>query len=148
MRVRVVPAGDLTADQLAALSRRVDAPEHRHDRGACMFWQREGAMPKLFVATLASGQPIGIVHVDGPLDHVHPAWWLDADFRGRGLGAEMVDALASLLKAAGYTGAGRIAVDTFGGEYDQASSLLVRRFTAQFPPPARPGPSAVPAEPR
>lgn len=148
MRVSVVPAGDLSAAQLAAIGARVDAPEHGHDRGGCLFWHREAAFAKLFVAVLApTGQPIGIVHVDGPLHHVHPAWWLDSGFRGQGLGAEMIAALAAVLKAGGYTGVGRIAIDSFGGEYDRASASLVRRLTAQFAPPGQ-DPAPARASPR
>jgi RimJ/RimL family protein N-acetyltransferase len=133
MRLAIVAAGELGAQQLAAIDARIDASEHAHDRGACMFWHREGARPKLFVAVLPdSGTPIGIAHVDGPLHHVHAAWWLDCAFRGRGFGSGMIDALASTLKASGYTGVGRIAIDTFGGEYDAASAALARRFAAQF----------------
>jgi RimJ/RimL family protein N-acetyltransferase len=133
MRVAIVAASELTAQQLTVLQARVDAAEHAHDRGACLFWGREGALPKLFVATLAgSGTPIGIAHVDGPLHHVHPAWWLDSAYRGSGMGAEMIDALAAMLKAGGYTGVGRIAIDSFGGEHDAASASLARRFAARL----------------
>lgn len=133
MRVAIVPAADLSAPQLAALQGRVDAPEHAHDRGACLFWNREGALPKLFVAVLAdSGMPVGIAHVDGPLHHVHPAWWLDAAHRGHGVGAEMIDALAAMLKAGGYTGVGRIAIDSYRGEHDAASAALAQRLAAHF----------------
>lgn len=133
MRVAIVPAGELTSQQLAALDARVAAPEHAHDRGACLFWNREGALPKLFVAVLPdTGAAIGIAHVDGPLHHVHPAWWIDAAYRGQGLGAGMIDALAATLKAGGYTGVGRIAIDSYRGEHDQASASLVRRFGAHF----------------
>jgi hypothetical protein len=57
-------------------------------------------------------------------------------WRGQGVGADMIDALATMLKAAGYTGVGRIAIDSFGGAYDGASSSLARRLAAHF---ARPG---------
>jgi ribosomal protein S18 acetylase RimI-like enzyme len=133
MRVSVVPASELTSGQLAALDARVDAPEHVKDRGACLFWHRDAALPKLFVGVLSgSRKPIGIVHVDGPLNHVHPAWWVDSRFRGQGLGAEMIDALAAVLKADGYSGVGRIAIDSCDGEYDAASSSLVRRLQGHF----------------
>jgi RimJ/RimL family protein N-acetyltransferase len=137
MRVAIMRAGELSAAQLAALQARIDAPEHAHDRGACMFWHRDGVLPKFLVAVLPdTGTAIGIVHVDGPLNHVHPAWWLDSAFRGQGLGTGMIDALAAALKAGGYTGVGRIAIDSFGGAYDAASSSLARRLAAHF---ARPG---------
>jgi hypothetical protein len=133
MRVAIVPASQLSAPQLAALQGRVHAPEHVHDRGGCLFWAREGARAKLFVAVLAdSGTPIGIVHVDGPLNHVHPAWWLDSAFRGRGLGTGMIDALASMLAGSGYTAAGHIAIDSFDGRYDAASSALGERFATRL----------------
>jgi RimJ/RimL family protein N-acetyltransferase len=133
MRVAIVRASELSARQLAALEARIDALEHAHDRGACMFWHREGVLPKFFVAVLAdSGMAIGIAHVDGPLHHAHPAWWLDSAYRGQGLGAGMIDALACALKAGGYTGVGRITIDSFGGEYDGASSSLARRLAAHF----------------
>lgn len=135
MRVAIVPAAALSAAQHAALDARVAAPEHAHDRGACLFWNRESALPKLFVAVLAdTGAAIGIAHVDGPLHHVHPAWWLDSAWRGQGVGTEMVDALASLLKAGGYTGVGRITIDSFRGEHDAASAALARRLAAHFAP--------------
>lgn len=133
MRVSVVPAGELSAAQLAVLQARLQAPEHAHDRGACMFWDRPAALPKIFAGVLtASGTPVGIVHVAGPLAHVHPAWWIDSRCRGQGLGGEMVDVLAALLKADGCTGAARIQIDTFGGQYDLASAALARRFAAHF----------------
>lgn len=133
MRVSIVRASELTPDQLAAIDARVDAPEHVRDRGGCLFWHRDAALPKFFVGVLSgSRRPIGIVHVDGPLNHVHPAWWVDSRFRGQGLGTEMIDALAAVLKADGYSGVGRIAIDTSDGEYDQASSSLVRRLQAHF----------------
>jgi ribosomal protein S18 acetylase RimI-like enzyme len=133
MRVAILAASELGAEQLAAIAARIAAPEHAHDRRGCLFWHREGAAPKLFAALLAeSGTPIGIVHVDGPLNHVHPAWWLDSRYRGRGLGSRMIDALAVRLAAGGYTGAGRIAIDSFGGQYDAASSALARRLEAQL----------------
>ncbi len=133
MRVSVLPASELTAGQLAAMNARVDAPEHIHDRGACLFWHQPAAFPKFFVGVLSeSGVPIGIAYVDGPLNHAHPAWWLDSRFRGKRLGAEMIDSLVAVLRANGYSGAGRITIDTFRGEYHEASSSLAKRFTEHF----------------
>lgn len=60
------------------------------------------------------------------------AWWLDSRYRGTGMGSELIDGLAAVLKERGCTGVGRIAIDTYAGEYDAASSALASRFTSHF----------------
>ena len=55
------------------------------------------------------------------------------DFRGKGLGSETADALATYLKSLGVTGVGRIVIDTFGGKYTAASNKLAIRLKAHFP---------------
>lgn len=133
MRVAVVRASELTRGQLAAIEARLAAPEHCHDHGACLFWDRDGALARCYVGVLAdSGTPVGIAYVDGSPGHVRAAWWLDSRARGQGLGSEMVDALAAALKTSGCTGIARIAIDSYRGEYDAASSSLVRRLQRHF----------------
>lgn len=66
MRLSIVPAAGLSAGQLAAVTARIDAAEHRHDHGACLFWHRDGALAKCYVALLPdTGTPVGIAYVDG-----------------------------------------------------------------------------------
>lgn len=133
MRLAVVPASDLTRDQLAAIGARIAAPEHCHDHGAVLFWGRDGALARCYVGVLAgSGLPVGLAYVDGSPAHVRAAWWLDSRARGQGLGSEMIDALAATLKMSGCSGVARIPVDSYRGEYDAASSALVRRLQSHF----------------
>jgi len=76
--------------------------------------------------------PIAIAAASGPSYAVVSGWWVDSMFRGRGYGNEVVDLLVMYLKREGYTGAGKIVIDTYGGKYLDQSTKLAQRFKAHF----------------
>jgi RimJ/RimL family protein N-acetyltransferase len=59
-------------------------------------------------------------------------WWVDSQFRGQGYGNEVVDLLATYLKADGVTEIGSIPIDTHLGKYNERSIKLAQRFRARF----------------
>ena len=62
-------------------------------------------------------------------------WWVDSAFRGQGYGADVIDLLATELKARGVKRIGRITIATHKGEFDTQSARLVRRLRDHFGAP-------------
>ena len=136
MHIRIVPKISLTHAEVAAVSDRIAAPEHAHDNGACMWWDRPNMVDKYCVAYLdsdKSSEPIGVLFADGPPDNTGVAWWLDSRQRGKKLGSLMIDAYAIHLRSQGVRAIGKILVDTYAGEFNEQSSALVRRLRSYFP---------------
>jgi ribosomal protein S18 acetylase RimI-like enzyme len=136
MPVRIVPKALVGDGELGIVSQRIAAPEHAYDNGACKVWSNPNVVNYLYVAfaEVAGAQvPIGVLYADGPLHSTVPAWWLDIQYRGKGLGSQVMDAFAEVLKARGVTGLGAIPIDTFAGKYHEQSSALARRIRSHFP---------------
>ena len=131
MALTIVPKPNLSAAQLQWINERLSAKEHTDDCGPPKVW---GTYQQGLYAVIdeESNRPVGIVEASGPTDCISPGWWLDSTVRGKGYGNQLVDALAAYLKSLGFTGAGRITIQTKGGVYDQASQALARRFQAHF----------------
>ena len=132
MCLSIVAKHDLSAEQVAHIESRLLAPEHVSDAGPPRVWHiyQHG----LYAVVLQpSNMPIGLVEASGDKDCVSPGWWLDKNFRGKGYGSKLVDALADHLKAQGFTGAGRIEIQTTNHAYDAASKELAKRFQKHFP---------------
>lgn len=136
MAVRIVPKARVDNIELAIISQRIAATEHTDDSGACKSWSNPNAVNYLYVvfAGAADAQvPIGILYADGPRHSTVPSWWLDSQYRGKGLGSQAMDAFAEVLKARGVTGLGAMPIDTFAGKYDEQSCALARRIRRHFP---------------
>ncbi|TKB79382.1 MAG: GNAT family N-acetyltransferase [Nitrospira sp.] len=98
----------------------------------CLLWLCKDVNQKR--SRVADAQvPIGILYADGPLHSTVPSWWLDSQYRGKGLGSQAMDAFAEVLKARGVTGLGAIPIDTFAGKYHEQSCALARRIRCHFP---------------
>ena len=130
MRLTVVCKNKLTEDQSQHLARRIAAPEHKNDRGPIRVWDDYTAYLYAFIH-IASNTPIAIAEASGRPCPT-PGWWIDSQFRGQGLGNEVVDLLAEQLKVEGVTALKRIPIDTYCSVYDEASSKLAKRMHAHF----------------
>jgi RimJ/RimL family protein N-acetyltransferase len=131
MRLSIIPKSELSSEQVRWIDERLSAPEHREDLGPPRVWEiyRDGLFA---VVDANSNQPIGLVEASGTKNCVSPGWWIDKEFRGKGYGSKLVDALAQYLKCQGFTGAGVLEIQTAGGEYDCASQNLAKRFQSYF----------------
>jgi RimJ/RimL family protein N-acetyltransferase len=131
MCLTIVAKSELSDAQVRFIEERLSAPEHAYDNGPPKVWRvyQQGLYA---VVRTKSNQPIGLVEVSGLKDCISPGWWLDIDFRGKGYGTKLVDALAAYLKAEGYTGVGRIEIQTHDHAYDIASQKLAERFQGHF----------------
>jgi RimJ/RimL family protein N-acetyltransferase len=99
----IVPKSQLSAAQAEHLRHRLGAPIHAEDFGPPRVWDCY-AIGLYAVIDLSTGTPIGIVEASGANTAINPGWWLDQDFRGKGYGSALVDALADYVKARGVTG--------------------------------------------
>jgi len=128
LRLAIVSKGDLTARQSDYVRARMCLPQHADDEGPRHVWDNPSC-EHLLLGVLMGSTAIGAVYHGGPPYARDVAWWLDSEYRGRGLGRAMVDALALRLKSAGVTGIGEISIQ---GRYGQQSSALVRRLKRHF----------------
>ena len=130
MRLHITTKQELTEFQARHLNERLAAPEHANDSGPCRVWstyqsalyafiQKDSALPVAIAE--ASGRPIAV-----------PGWWIDSKCRGKGYGNELVDLLATRLKAEGVTGLGSIPIDTYKGNYHEQSTRLAKRMRGHF----------------
>ena len=128
LRLAIVPKSDLTTRQSDFLRARMCLPQHADDEGPRHVWDHPSCRPML-LGVLAGSTAIGAIYHGGPSYACDVAWWLDSEYRGRGLGSAMVEALAAHLKSAGITGVGEISIQ---GRYRQQSAALVRRLKRRF----------------
>src|SRR6266568_5334828 len=120
MCLTIVPKSELSGEQARQLKERLSAPEHQCDRGPPQVWNTYQA--GLYgVVDVNSNQVIGIVEASDSKDCVSPGWWLDSRVRGKRYGNKLVDALATYLKQQGYTGVGKIRIETCEHRHDAAS---------------------------
>ncbi|MEJ1414247.1 MAG: hypothetical protein RPU13_13535 [Candidatus Sedimenticola sp. (ex Thyasira tokunagai)] len=128
---KIVPKDKLTDEHLLYINERIDAPEHKDDKGPPKVWN---TYPNGLYAVIekSSNTPVGLIEASGPSESVAPGWWLDSQVRGKGNGNKMVDALAEYLKLHGVTGVGKIIIQSAGGVHDAASEKLKRRYQAHF----------------
>ena len=131
MCLTIVAKSALSDAQTRFIEERLSAAEHANDNGPPKVWRvyQQGLYA---VVHTESSQPIGLVEASGSKDCISPGWWLDSDFRGKGYGTKLVDTLAAYLRAEGYTGAGRIEIQTHNHAYDIASQKLAERFQRHF----------------
>jgi len=127
-RLSLVPKLSLSSDEAVRLGARLSLPRHRNDEGPPHVWNAP-ACQSMLLAVLLESTAIGAIYHGGPAYAHDVAWWLDSQYRGRGLGNAMVDALAPQLSAAGITGIGEIAIR---GPYWKQSAALVRRLKRRF----------------
>ena len=133
MGLLVTPYSMLDENRISALNSRVAAPEHRFDNGPCNSWNTPSYFPCLYAISKSDPELIiGILYAGGPKTKIDVGWWLDSLYRGKGYASEAIDLLACHLKNSGVTGVGNILVDTFQGNYHDASSKLLARFKAHF----------------
>lgn len=130
--VSIIPKADLSKDQALRLEQRRSAPEHRNDIGPSHVWHHYNNGTLYGVFEKGSGQPVGVADASGEYYALNAGWWADSRLRGQGYGSALVEALADYLIAKGYRGVGPIRIDTFGGEYQLASSNLKKRFRSRF----------------
>lgn len=131
MRLAIILKSELSEEQAQYLDSRLTAPEHKDDRGPPAGWHTHQSGLYAFIHR-QSNRPIAIASASGPVYAVVPAWWVDSKFRRQGYGNELVDLLAAYLRKEGYTGVGKIVIDTYGGKYLDASTKLAQRFKAHF----------------
>ena len=131
MRLVIVLKSQLLKDQMFHLERRLAEPAHANDRGPISGWHLYQMGLYAFIHQ-ESNLPIAIASASGPTFAVVPAWWVDSKCRNQGYGSELVDLLAAQLKQEGYTGVGKIVIDTYRGDYLDASTKLAERFKAHF----------------
>lgn len=117
MRLKIVEKSDLTQSQCRYLDERLAAPEHANDSGPIRAWNTHQQFLYVFVYKQLK-LPIAISEASGRPTSV-PGWWIDSRFRGQGFGNELVDLLASYLKAHGVSRIGPIPIDTYRGEYHE-----------------------------
>ena len=131
MCLAIVAKPELSIAQASNIEALLLAPKHVDDRGPPRVWRiyQQGLYA---VVLIESQQPIGLIEVSGSKDCASPGWWLDKVFRGKGYGTMLVDTLAAYLISEGYTGAGRITIQTLGHAYDIPSKRLAERFQRHF----------------
>ena len=133
MRLTLVPKHDLTEDQRRYLEERLSDPEHQYDYGPSQVWHTSEAFLYAFIHNELN-VPIAIAEASGrPI--ATPGWWVDSKFRGQGYANELIDLLATQLKAEGVTEIGPTPIDTYLSEYDEQSTRLARRLHAHFVQP-------------
>ena len=127
MSLSIVAKQALTADQRDYLADRIAAPEHQNDRGPCQVWK---SYQRGLYAIVDNdlNKPVGILYAAGPKDEVDAGWWIDSKFRRHGYGQHAIRLFAGLLRKQGFTKVGKIRIDTFLGEYDEASRKLRTKF--------------------
>lgn len=132
MAVRLIPIAELTVEQSSHLRSRIFAPEHEFDAGPRSVWDLP-SYKHSFYAVIADAEeiPVGTVYAAGPHTATDVAWWIDSICRRQGIGRQLVDALATMLKSSGVTNIGPILITAYGGDY-VASSKLVKRLRAHF----------------
>ena len=131
MCLSIVAKRELSGAQASFVEERLSAPEHADDNGPPKVW-RNYQQGLYAVVCTKSQQAIGLIEASGSKDRVSPGWWIDKDFRGKGYGTMLVDTLAAYLISEGFTGAGRISIQTHGQAYDIASKKLAERFQRHF----------------
>jgi len=136
MCLAIIAKSELSDTQARLIEGRLSAPEHAYDNGPPKVWHtyQQGLYA---VVHTKSNRPVGLVEASGPKDCISPGWWLDNDFRSKGYGTKLIDTLATYLKSEGYTGAGRIIIQTHDHTYDIASQKLAERFQRHFIPCAK-----------
>jgi len=79
-----------------------------------------------------TNKPIGLLYRGGPKEATSVSWWLDHKFRGRGIGNEMVDLFANILKKEGVTRIAPLPIEPHQGRHNIASEKLAIRLKAHF----------------
>ena len=132
MSIEIVKKEKLNGEQTSHLRDRTAADEHRAD-GPCKNWEPESLTPFIFVVVLKeTNKPIGILYRGGPKEATSVSWWLDQKFRGCGIGNEMVDLFANILKKEGVTGILPLTIESYRGQRNIASEKLAMRLRAHF----------------
>lgn len=133
VRIEIVKKEKLNEEQIFYLRGRTAADEHRGDSGPCRDWEMESLSSFIFVVLLReTGMPIGLLSRGGPKDATSISWWIDQKFRGCGIGSEMVDLFANMLKKEGVTGIAHLRIESYRGRRNIASEKLETRLRAHF----------------
>lgn len=133
VRIEIVKKEKLTEEQTLHLRDRTVADEHRGDRGPCRDWEMESLTSFIFVVLLKeTNMPIGLLYRGGPKDATSISWWIDQKFRGRGIGNEMVDLFANVLKKEGVASIAPIPSEPYRGRQNIASEKLAMRLRGHF----------------
>lgn len=126
----MVEKAKLTSAQRRLVEARLALPEHQHDEGPPKVWKDYSSGMLAFFHS-ATGHLVALVEASGD-DHVRPGWWIDSEFRGKKFGNHVVDMLADHLKARGVKQIGPMAITTFRGQHDAASSKMAQRLRRHF----------------
>jgi len=133
MTIKIIERKNLNEQQRSYLRDRTTADEHRDDGALCRTWEMESLASFIFVMLLEETNiPIGLLYRGGPPTATSVSWWIDRRFRGRGLGNEMVDLFATLLKEEGVTGVAPLPIEPYQGQENIASEKLVTRLRRHF----------------
>ena len=130
LRIRIVQKSELSDEQNKYLNERLALPKHSQDKGPPNIWDSSWHYLYAFICK-ESELPIAIAEASGRPE-VSPGWWIDRDYRGQGYGNELVDLLADFVIRDGATTFSAIPIDTFRGEYNEASRKLACRFKEYF----------------
>lgn len=123
----------MNEEQACHLRARTAVEEHRGDPGPCRDWEMESLGWFIFIVLFnETTQPIGLLYRGGPKDTTSVTWWLDQKFRGRGIGNEVIDLFAHILKGEGVTRIAPIIIEPYRGQRNFASEKLALRLRAHF----------------
>lgn len=133
MRIAIVKREKLNQEQTSHLRGRTTADEHRGDGVLCRDWEMKSLASMIFVVLLKETfEPIGLFYRGGPKNAISVSWWLDQKFRRRGIGNEMVDLFAKVLKREGVTRIVPLTIEPYRGQRNIASEKLAKRLREHF----------------
>ncbi len=132
MRLVLIPKSELTEAQNRLVEARLAAPEHAHDASPKSVWNVYQPSTLYAFFREEDSALVGVAEASGPLHAVSAGWWIDSKFRGQKHGNELVDLLASHLKARGFTGVGRFPITGRERAHQEASIAMAARFKAHF----------------
>ena len=133
MAVHILRKRDLSKEQAQHLETRPSTPGHEHDENLQRVWDTTSYQDNLLaVLETTSNVPIGTIYRAGLPHEVDAAWWIDSLYRDKGLGSEMIDALARLLHDERATTIGAIRINMYRGQYNDRSSRLKARLKTQL----------------
>jgi RimJ/RimL family protein N-acetyltransferase len=132
-QIEIIKRIQLDEGQRSHLRDRVAADEHREDPRLCQNWEMESLSSLIFIVLFQeTNKPIGLLYRGGLPEATIVSWWLDQKFRGQGIGNEMVDVFADILKSEGVTRVNSLTIEPYRGLRNIASEKLEMRLRAHF----------------
>jgi len=132
MRIQIVKRERLNEEQRSELRDRVVADADRERSGLLSSWDSESNGFIFVVLLKQTNKPIGLLYRGGPKTATIVSIWLDEMFRGLGIGNEMIDLFAKILKNEGVTSIADLSIQPYRGQRNFASEKLVVRLRKHF----------------